>query len=109
MIDKKECKQCLIVLLILVLAGVLGFVWMVPSGEDRSLGACLVGVGIFNVLLRRVFGRQSYGLSPSMPSFVAKSWERIGKNGAELLYFGIGIILITIGFFLLMKSFWSAA
>ncbi len=98
-------RRALIALLIFIAAGVTGLLFVVPSGGSRFFGTCLVAIGAFNVLLHKTFGRQIFDWTRSMPSFVAKFWGFIGKEGAQFLYLGIGTVLAAAGLFLLIKSF----
>jgi hypothetical protein len=94
--------------LLLFLVGVAGGVtWLVcelPRGLGGGPGGCLVAVGVLNILMRRRIGRIIIRRSHSMPSAVARFWESAGERGAQLLYVGIGTILILAGFVALAKS-----
>jgi hypothetical protein len=99
-------RRAVIVLLILVLAGMMGLLVMIPSNPDlnRFFGAGLIGAGALNVLLHRRIGRQYFEQVRSMPSIMSNFWHRIGRDGIQLLYLGIGIILAAAGLFLLIRS-----
>jgi hypothetical protein len=103
--ETPQSRRLVVALLILLAAGMAGFVLMVPSDSIRFLGMCLITAGAFNMLLHRRFGRQNYRWSQGSPAFIANFWERIGENGTQIIYFGIGIILAAAGSFLLIKSF----
>ena len=93
-----------IFLLIVITIGVTWLVSVVPPSLNRFFGGSMVAAGAINVLLRRRFGRQTFDSTRSMPGFIAKFWERIGNEGAQSLYLGIGMVLTLAGFFLLIKS-----
>jgi hypothetical protein len=90
--------------LVLILAGVIAFASVIPSSERTFLGAGLLGIGVFNILLHRRFGRQSYEWRRYMPASVSSFWEYIGEGGARLLYLGTGVILALVGCVLLAAS-----
>jgi hypothetical protein len=96
--------RIVIILLVLICAGIGGLLFKIPSDSYRFLGTCLIAVGIFNALLHKTFGRQTYEWAHSMPKFVTGFWDTIGKEGAQFLYLGIGVILIVAGVVLLIKS-----
>ncbi|PYU53483.1 MAG: hypothetical protein DMG48_01465 [Acidobacteria bacterium] len=98
-------RGVLIALLILLAAGVTGFLFVLPSSASRFFGTALLAAGGFNVLLHRTFGRQAFDRTRSMQPFVANFWWFIGKERAQFLYLGIGTILAAAGLFLLTKSF----
>lgn len=104
MINARENKSGLVFLLIIIFAGVVSFTIVVPTSESTFLGSCLVAVGAFNILLHRVFGRQTFEWMRRQPAFVASFWTRTGQKGTQLLYLWMGIILASAGSFLLIKS-----
>jgi hypothetical protein len=108
MSDAQESRGRVIVLLVLIFAlgAAIGLLFVVPSSLSRFLGACLVAIGAFNVLLHRRFGSETSQRGQSMP-FVSNLWKGIGKEGAQLLYLGIGIIYAAAGVFLLTESMWK--
>jgi hypothetical protein len=97
-------RRWVIGLLILISAGVIGFLIVVPSSANRSLGTCLVAIGAFNILLHRAIGRQVFRQTQTMPPFISTFWKHFDKEGSEILYLGIDIILATAGLFLLIRS-----
>ena len=101
-----ESRRGLIVLLILILAGMIGLLVAIPSDphSDRFFGACLIGAGAMNALLHRRIGRQVFKQVHSMSPVFSNFWKRIGQDGTQLLYLGIGIILAAAGLFLLIRS-----
>jgi len=88
--------------LVVIAAGMSWFVYAVPP--SRLAAGFLLAIGAMNILFYRRFGRQIFGWAHSMPSIVARFWERGGEKGAQLLYLGIGIILAVAGCILLIKS-----
>ena len=84
----------------------LGLLFVVPSSVSRGVGICLIAIGALNILAHRKSGRQLFSWALSMPSFVANFWRFIGKEEAQFLYLGIGVILGTTGLLLLAKSFY---
>jgi hypothetical protein len=84
----------------------IGLVMVIPSGPhlNRLFGACLIGVGAMNALLYRRIGRQHFKQAHSMSPVISNFWKRIGQDGTQLLYLGIGIILAVAGLFLLIRS-----
>jgi hypothetical protein len=105
-IAEVKSRRGVIVLLVLIFAGVIGLLVAVPSEPhaDRFFGACLIGAGGMNVLLHRQIGRQGFKQVHSMYPVVFNFWKRIGQDGIQLLYLGIGIILAAAGLFLLIRS-----
>ena len=101
-----ESRRSLIALLILILAGMVGLLVAVPwePHSDRFFGACLVGAGAMNILLHRRIGRQHFKQVQSMWPAVSNVWKRIGQDGIQILYLGVGIILAAAGLFFLLRS-----
>src|SRR5438093_13358231 len=98
-------RGVLIALLILLAAGVTGFLFVLPSSASRFFGTALLAAGGVNVLLHRTFGRQAFDRTRSMQAFVATFWWFVGKARAQCLYLGIGTILRAAALFLLTRSF----
>ena len=92
------------VLLLLIGVGVTCLVLALPATLSRFFGGCTLGFGVLIVLTHRRLGRQVFDSSRSMPTFVIEFWDRIGREGTQLLYLGTGIILIFEGAFLLIRS-----
>jgi len=91
-------------LLVIIAVGVTWLVSVVPPSLSKFFGGCLIAAGALNILLHRRSGRQTFEMTRTMSPFIANFWERIGKEGAQVLYFGIGIVLALAGTFLLVKS-----
>jgi hypothetical protein len=100
-----ESKRGVVVLLMLILGGVIGLLVMIPSESqsNRFFGACLIAAGAMNVLLRRMIGRQLFRQVNSSSPLISNFWKRMGQDGIQLLYLGIGIILAAAGLFLLIR------
>ena len=94
----------LVILLAPVATGVSWLAHKIPSSLGKGPGGVLVAIGVFNVLLHRRLGRQISSRSQSMPPLVARFWNQGGERGAQLLYLGIGIILVVAGGVLLIRS-----
>jgi drug/metabolite transporter (DMT)-like permease len=90
--------------LVLFCAWMIYLLFEFPPGLYRFFGICLIAIGVFNVLLHKRFGRQTLKWAHSMPGVVTNFWEYIGKDGVQLFYLGIGIILIAAGLFLWIRS-----
>ena len=97
-------RCAVIILLFLICSGMSWLLFVVPTSLYRFVGICLIASGAFNVLMYRRFGRQNFDWAHSMPPFVLNFWDYIGKDGAQFLYLGIGVILATCGTFLLIRS-----
>ena len=82
---------------------VISFVLAIPSVVHRPLGACLAVIGAFNIAMHRTFGRQVHRQAQSMP-LAAGFWNRLGTDGTQYLYLGIGVILACVGCFLLIRT-----
>jgi hypothetical protein len=87
--------------LLILISGGIGVIlyWVLPplGSSIMSLGGALLAIGTFNILFHRGIGRQFFRQSTSSPQFFASFWESVGEGGAQLLYFGIGTVLATIG------------
>ena len=59
--------------------------------------------GAFNVLLHRRFGRIYFKWGQVAPALGFDFWNCIGEDGAQLLFLGIGIILVAAGSLLLIR------
>ena len=82
---------------------VIAFVIAIPSIAYRPLGACFAVIGAFNIAMHRTFGRQVQRQAQSMP-LAAEFWNRLGTDGTQSLYLGIGLILACVGCLLLIKT-----
>ena len=100
-----ESKRGAVVLLMLILGGVIGLLVVIPSEpqSNRFFGACLIAAGAMNVLLHRRIGRQLFRQVHSRSPLISNFWKRMGQDGIQLLYLGIGIILAAAGLFLLIR------
>ena len=98
-------KRSAVVLLMLILGGVIGLLVLIPSEaqSNRFFGACLIAAGAMNVLLHRRIGRQLLRQVNSRSPLISNFWKRMGHDGIQLLYLGIGIILAAAGLFLLIR------
>jgi hypothetical protein len=101
-----DSRRGVVVLLVLILGGIIGLLVVIPSDPhlNRFLGACLIGAGAMNALLHRRFGQQHFRQVAVMSPVISNFWKRIGQNGIQRLYLGIGIILAAAGLLLLIKS-----
>ncbi len=76
------------------------------STSGRFLGVCLVGVGILYIAMYRKTGQWAFRQGQQLP-LVSGLWSRLGKEGAQTLYLGIGVALVAIGFGLLTTALLS--
>jgi len=88
-----------VIILVFICAAIGWLLFEVPSDSYGFLGTCLVIIGTFNILLHKRFGRQIFEWAHHIDF-----WEKVGKDGAQFLYLGIGVILTAAGVFLLIKS-----
>ena len=73
-------------------------------GGGKFLGGSLLAVGALNALFYKKTGRKFFAKTQSSRPFVAGFWARIGEQGCQLLYLGIGIILAAGGCVLLIMG-----
>lgn len=92
--------------LALVLAALVSWALAVPSTSGRFLGVCLVGIGILYIALYRKSGQWAFRQGQGLP-LVSGLWGRLGTEGAQALYLGIGVALVAIGFGLLTTALLS--
>jgi len=90
----------------LVFAALVSWALAVPSSSARFLGVCLVGVGVLYMLCYRKSGERAFRQGKKLP-LVSGLWVRLGKEGAQTLYLGIGVALVAIGFGLLTTALLS--
>jgi hypothetical protein len=90
----------------LVFAALVSWALAVPSSSGSFLGVCLVGVGVLYIALYRKSGEWAFRQGKELP-LVSGLWRRLGKEGAQILYLGIGVALVAIGFGLLTTALLS--
>lgn len=96
-------KRGVFVMLTLICAGIVVFLFAIPSAGSKFVGVCFIVIGAFNILLHQILGRHSYNSAKSMPPLISKFWEHNGLRGAQFLYLGIGIAVAAAGVFLLVR------
>jgi hypothetical protein len=101
--DTQTNKRGVYVMLSLICVGIVGFLFAIPSAGSKFVGGCFIVIGAFNILLHQILGRHSYNSARSMPPLISKFWERNGLQGAQFLYLGIGIAVVTAGVFLVVR------
>ena len=99
-----ESKRVLFVLFGLVSVVFVAFLFVLPSSESGFVGASLVAGGALYILLHRISGRWAHKQGRAIPG-VSDLWSNLGVEGAQLLYLGIGVIVIAAGCILLAKYF----
>lgn len=92
------------VLLVLIASGLIWLIVQTPKGLGKLPGVFWIVIGAFNILLHRRIGRQTYNWARSMPPFVAKLWAHCGEQGTQILFMGIGVVLLLAGFALIAKE-----
>jgi hypothetical protein len=75
-----------------VFATLVSWALAVSSGSGNFLGVCLVGVGILYIAMYRKSGERAFRQGKELP-LVSGLWGRLGKEGAQTLYLGIGVAL----------------
>lgn len=93
------------IVLCVICAGIAWLVLSIPSSESGFMGCCLLVIGVLQVACHRVFARQAFGQSQASAVFVAAVWKRLGSRGTQLVYMGVGVILIIAGTFSLIRSY----
>jgi hypothetical protein len=88
-----------VIILVFICTSIGGFLFEIPSDIYRSLGTCLIIIGVFNILLHKRFGRQIFEWSHDIDF-----WKKVGKDGTQFLYLGIGVIFFVAGAVLLIGS-----
>jgi hypothetical protein len=94
-----NAPRSVVIVLSFICAAIGWLLFEIRSDLYRFLGTSLIIIGAFNVILHKRFGRQIFEWSHHI-----HFWEQVGKDGAQFLYLGIGIILIAAGAFLLIRS-----
>ncbi len=89
-----------------VFATLVSWALAVSPGSGNFLGVCLVGVGVLYIAMYRKSGEQAFRQGKELP-LVSGLWDRLGKEGAQTLYLGIGVALVAIGFGLLTTALLS--
>jgi hypothetical protein len=78
----------------------------VPRGAYVGIGAFLVVIGVFNILMFRINARRMFAsLERLHYTFITRFWDRLGADGLRLLYLGMGVVFLSAGCALLIKSF----
>jgi hypothetical protein len=90
-------KRGIIVILTVALVGVAAFIYVIPRSEYRFVGSCLIAIGAINCVLHRAIAQRSLAWAESVGGPFAGFWIKAGKEGAQMLYLGIGLVLITAG------------
>jgi hypothetical protein len=93
-----------VVALLVLLVAMILLVSAIPANLSGFFGGVLIALGIMNVLFYRRFGQHILNSSRKMSPFISGFWSRVGKEGSQLLYLGIGIVLAIGGFALLIKA-----
>ena len=91
------------IILLTVVAGLVSWLFVLSPGDSQFIGACLVGIGIVEILLHRWTGSRTFAWGRKMP-FASSVWDRIGSRRAQLLYLGIGVSCTVVGVLFLAKS-----
>jgi hypothetical protein len=91
-----------VIAVLLLLATWLGFlVREVPREVDKGLGIAFTIFGAFNLLLYRRHARQFLKSGSKSPVGIVNF---LGISGLQLLFLGVGFILIVMGMVLWMRS-----
>jgi hypothetical protein len=100
----REAKKLVVVVLALVFGLLISWAIVLPPDSDRFVGVCLIVGGALYIALHRWSGRSAVRLGPAMP-LVSGLWTRLGREGAQAIYLGIGILLLAVGGGLLIAGF----
>jgi hypothetical protein len=68
-----------------------------PLPDRFVFGGFFFAIGITNLLFYKTTGRKLFAKTQASPPFVARVWARVGENGVQLLFLGIGIIFALAG------------
>ena len=74
---------------------------ILPLPGAKLVGGFFLALGAMNMFLHKRTGRQVFSRTQTSRRFVAGVWARIGENGTQRLFLGIGIILAVAGCILL--------
>lgn len=96
----------LVFLLLFLFAGFASLVFVVPKDLSGFVGTCFAILGVLNMTFHKTFGKQSFELVQGLPAFIANPWARLGRQGTQSLYLGIGLMLTATGCAFWAKSFW---
>ncbi len=78
----------------------------VPRSAYVGIGVFLVAIGVFNILLYRTNARRMFGsLERFHYTFITRLWDFLGEDGLRFLYLGMGVVFLSAGCALLIKSF----
>ena len=96
----------LVIVLLLLIASVSAVVFyvMLPLPSAKLAGWFSLTIGLLNVAFHRGTGRDMFARGQSSWSYVSSFWVRVGENGTQLLYLGIGIILAVGGLIVLVAG-----
>src|SRR3954470_12473008 len=94
-----------VAVVILSLAAWLGFVIQeIPRNVSKGVGASVIVFGVFNLLLFRRHARQIFEWSQPKSTKLLQFWSALGKSGLELLFLGIGFVLLISGIVLCIRG-----
>jgi hypothetical protein len=92
-------------LALLMLAAWMIFLLIVlPSDAGQFIGVVFLAVGAVEVALHRMSARWTFKQGISMP-LVSGFWKRVGPEGVQELYLGIGLVLMAAGSLFLVKYY----
>ena len=88
----------IIATLLLIAVGLAVIVYVaLPLPGGRLGGGFFLAIGVMNALFYKRTGREIFTRAQSSWPFVARFWARSGENGTQLLFLGIGVILVVAG------------
>jgi len=95
----------IIATLLLIAVGLAVIVYVaLPLPGARLGGGFFLAIGVMNALFYKRTGREIFTRAQSSWPFVARFWARSGENGTQLLFLGIGVILVVAGGVLLVAA-----
>jgi hypothetical protein len=95
----------IIAALLLIAVGLAVIVYVaLPLPGARLGGGFFLAIGVMNALFYKRTGREIFTRTQSSWPFVARFWARSGENGTQLLFLGIGVILVVAGGVLLVAG-----
>ncbi len=68
-----------------------------PLPDSKFFGGFFLLIGIANVLFCKTTGRKLFAKTQASPHFIARVWAHGGEKGVQVLFLGIGIILVIAG------------
>jgi len=100
-----ESMHWIIATLLLIAVGLAVIVYVaLPLPGARLGGGFFLAIGVMNALFYKRTGREIFTRAQSSWPFVARFWARSGENGTQLLFLGIGVILVVAGGVLLVAA-----